>query len=85
MTSDLGLPELVFHYESYSTSFATTIEDLLDFLELSPIGEPEAFIPGKVYGDYYSEENKLAIAGFAKEFSSKTTWSFLSHYFEGKQ
>ncbi len=81
MTSDLGRPELVFHYESYSTSFATTIEDLLDFLELSPIGEPEAFIPGKVYGDYYSEANKLAVAGFAKEFSSKTTWSYLSHYF----
>ena len=81
MTSDLGLPELVFHYESYSTSFATTIEDLLDFLELIPIGEPEAFIPGKVYGDYYSEANKLAVAGFAKEFSSKTTWSYLSHYF----
>ena len=85
MTSDLGLPELVFHYESYSTSFATTIEDLLDFIELSPIGEPEAFIPGKVYGDYYSEKEKLAIAGFAEEFSSKTTWSYLSHYFEGKQ
>ena len=81
VTADLGLPELVFHYESYTTSFDKTIEDLLDFLELSPIGEPEPYFPGKVYGDYYSDDEKRAIARFTKEFSSKTTWAHLKQYF----
>ncbi len=81
MTADLGLPELVFNYESYTTSFDKTIGDLLDFLELIPTGEPEPFSPGKVYSDYYSEGERRAVAEFVREFSSKTTWAALNTYF----
>jgi hypothetical protein len=54
----------------------------LDFLGLIPTGEPEPFSPGKVYSDYYSEGERRAVAEFAREFSSKTTWAALNTYFE---
>ena len=81
VTADLDLPELIFHYESYTTNFAKTIDRLLTFLELEAIGVPEPFTPGKTYGEYYSAEEKRAIEAFVKEYSNKKSWKYFEHYF----
>jgi hypothetical protein len=81
VTADLDLPELIFHYESYTTNFAETIDRLLAFLELDAIGVPEPFTPGKTYGEYYSAEEKRAIEAFVKEYSNKKSWTYFEHYF----
>ncbi len=76
------MEDLVFHYEDYSTRFEDVTKDLLDFLELEPIGAAPDFIDNKEYGDYYTEEETRAIRHFIREFATMRTWKHLARYFD---
>lgn len=82
-TRDLELKTHVLHYEWYKTNFKATIKGVLDFLEL-PMhkhGEFTPFIVGKEY-DYYTVEERQAVAKAFKMMASPDTWSQVQHYFD---
>jgi hypothetical protein len=79
-TSDLQVPSFVFHYEDYSTRFDDVTDELTEFLGLKKVAEAPEFIADKTYGDYYTKEEKHAIASFIKEFATKPTWQNVEHY-----
>jgi hypothetical protein len=81
VTSDLNVPSYVFHYEDYSNRFDEVTTELIEFLELERKSDAPDFIDNKEYGYYYSREQKEAIAVMVKEFSTKSTWQHLHHYF----
>ena len=82
VTDDLEVPSHVLHYEDYSTRFDDVTNDLIDFLELERKGDAPDFIVNKEYGEYYTREQKKAIAILVKEFSTTRTWNHLHRYFE---
>jgi hypothetical protein len=81
VTSDLQLPSFVFHYKDYSDRFNEVTDELIDFLGMEKVvGHAPKFIDDKVYSQYYSEEEKHAVAVFVKEFATKATWQQVEHY-----
>mmetsp|Transcript_33882 Transcript_33882/g.64494 ORF Transcript_33882/g.64494 Transcript_33882/m.64494 type:complete len:89 (-) Transcript_33882:589-855(-) len=73
---------MVFHYEDYSFRFEDVTNELVSFLELEPTkGMAPDFILNKEYGDYYTEEQRRAVAVLVKELSTKDTWKHLARYF----
>ena len=80
VTADLQVPSFVFHYEDYSNRFEEVTNDLTDFLGLDQVGEAPQFIDNKKYDDYYTAQQKQAIAIFIKEFATKPTWQSIAHY-----
>lgn len=58
----------------------------MDFLELQRVGEGIEFHDGKVYRNYYTQDQRFAIRAFLKEFSIAETWQELKDYdFETNQ
>ena len=86
-TRDLQLNTHLLHYDWYNTDFEGTVKGLLDFLELSvhKNGVFTPFIKGKEY-DYFTPEEKRAVAKAFKMMASPDTWSQTKQYFdEGKK
>ena len=78
-----AIPVLFFNYEDFGSSFNKTSRALLDFLHLepSPRGRIDFFQAGKRYDDYYTPNEKIAIACFIDRFASKKTKEMLRlHY-----
>ena len=48
-TWDLGIPTLVIHYESYTTSLNETKDALLEFLEQEEVADAQPFVTGKTW------------------------------------
>jgi hypothetical protein len=80
-THDLGLETLVIHYDFYANRFEETTQELLNFLHLPRRGDPEPFIPGKVYLEYFTEEERSRVALALHRMASHTTWQHISRYF----
>ena len=78
---ELDIPTMVFFYEDYSARFDDVTQELMDFLELEPVGDPEPFKTGKKYSDYYTKEQVENVKLFIKEYANKETWKHLAHYF----
>jgi hypothetical protein len=55
-------------------------DELTEFLGLKKVAKAPEFIADKTYGDYYTAEEKHAIALFIKEFATKPTWQNVEHY-----
>jgi hypothetical protein len=81
-TSDMNLASFILHYDQYETRFEETIRELQDFLDLKDLAEPEPFVAGKVYGDYFTDEEKRAVAKGVKTMATRETWTHISYYFD---
>jgi hypothetical protein len=79
---DMGLDTFVLHYDEYAASFNATVGALLEFLKLDARAEPEPFIPGKEYQDYFTADERDAVRRAFPLLASKTTWKELGRYFE---
>lgn len=86
-TRDMMLQSYVLHYDWYATRYTETTKELLNFLKLRihKKGVWTPFIAGNVYSDYYTAEEKQALAQAFKMMSSVETWNHISQYFEGSQ
>jgi hypothetical protein len=78
--SDLQVPSFTFNYEDYTDRFEAVTDELINFLEVKRVGEAPEFINNKKYGEYYTAQEKHAIATFIKEFATKATWQRVEHY-----
>ena len=79
-TRDLDIPTMLLHYDEYSADLNRARDRVLNFLDLPRVGEAIEFHPGKEYRDYYSDEQKVNILAFIKEFASSETWNQLKGY-----
>ena len=79
LTAELEIPTLVLHYENYE-DIDNAVNGLIDFLEVDPVASPLPFSPHS-YSFMYSNDDRKAIADWAKELSSKETWKHLETYF----
>lgn len=79
-TRSLSLPTLIMHYEDYSNEFDTSVKRLVAFLELPSTGSVVPFLHGKVYRDYYSLEQRIAIRDLVTEMASAETWHYMKDY-----
>jgi len=79
----LGIPVHRILYEDYATSFNSTVDQLLDFLELPRIGKAPRFITGKTYWGYYTRTEQFKIKELVQHLATNKTWALLSHYFDG--
>lgn len=80
-THDLGLETFVLHYDTYTIDFNGTVASLLKFLNLEARAEPEPFIRGKVYLDYFEDSERDAVRKALMILASKTAWKELEQYF----
>jgi len=80
-TWDLGIPTLVVHYESYTTNFNKTKDDLLEFLEQDEVNDAPAFITGKRYRDYYTADEVYAVSRMFDRLALRQTSQHTKHYF----
>jgi hypothetical protein len=85
LTSELGIPVLILHYEDYSTKFNATVRDILDFLELQPARSHSEFVSGKTYRDYYSIDTVQKASQLVKAVTNPASWKHLARYFQDDQ
>jgi hypothetical protein len=81
MQRNLGLPAHFLYYESYTTDYNATAQELAEFLEFDIVRKGLPFVSGKTYGHLFSDEHKLQIARLIKELASPWAWGLLKHYF----
>ncbi|KAL7577381.1 hypothetical protein ACA910_002108 [Epithemia clementina (nom. ined.)] len=78
---DLSLESLVVHYSDYkAVTFRTTLTRLLEFLNLTAVGQPLAFVESKTYRDYYTLREQVVAFVALKQMALQTTWQHLSRY-----
>ena len=82
-TRDLNLDILPLHYDWYTNRFNETAAEILDFLRLKAnAAQPmKAFVPGKVYRDYFTPDERLAVKKAVRIMASKEIWKRMSYYF----
>jgi hypothetical protein len=81
ITEDMDIDSLILHYEDYSTRFNDVTDELLTFLELKKNAEPPVFHAFKEYRDYFSQEERTAVAMAVRLMALKETWRHVSRYF----
>ena len=79
----MELPYMNLYYENYTYNWEPTVEELFDFLHLTPAdgAEPAEFIVGKHYVDYFEEDHLSLAKDLIKTLASKELWSLIKHYF----
>ena len=80
-TWNLGIPTLVVHYESYTTSLNETKDALLEFLEQDEVADAPPFVTGKTYREYYTADEIDAVSKMAERLALRETWQHTKHYF----
>ena len=88
LRTQLELPQLILHYDSWGTDWESSKWKLLTFLEYSnnivkdPLLQTIPFISsGKSYSNYYTDEQRSAIQKGLKLIASRETWEILQDYF----
>jgi hypothetical protein len=80
-TWNLGIPALVFHYESFATNFNKTKDDLLEFLEQDEVNDAPVFSTGKTYRNYYTTGEIDAVSRMFDKLALRETLLHTKHYF----
>jgi hypothetical protein len=80
VSQDMGIPTMLLHYREYSEDFEGTRDRILEFLELTRVGEGIEFHSGKEYRHYYSPQQKSSIYALLEELSSANTWGQIKDY-----
>jgi hypothetical protein len=88
------LPTHYLHYDEYSTDYDGTVQRLMEFLELGPphrdgasnepsaaLRAPLAFIPGKTYDSYFSDETRRQAGRVVRALATPECWYLLRRYF----
>jgi hypothetical protein len=77
----LNVPKLIIHYEDYSDNWNTTLNSMLEFLDMSNTGGSVSFMRGKSYHSYYTEDEIQRLRKAIKMLALPITWKYLQRYF----
>jgi hypothetical protein len=79
--NNMDLPTLVVHYENYAKNLKQTLNELMGFLQLEVVGDvPELFVPGRIYREYFSKEERIAVLRMMKLIATNEAWNMMSTY-----
>ena len=83
-SATLGLDTMTVHYGWYATAFQATKNKILAFLGLkedeeSPVEHP--FVTGKVYSEYFTEQERKGVKSILMSIASEETWAEIRQYF----
>lgn len=81
-TQDMGLETWVLKYDWYAKRFNETVRELVEFLDVPIRDEPEPFVRGKVYHDYFTDDQRWRVKLAQKAMASKESWKHIGPYFE---
>jgi hypothetical protein len=83
LTRRRNIPVNVLFYEDYTDNWDTAVEQLLQFLGLSPApgATPLEFILGKHYEDYFDAHDLDSAKLLVKTLASPETWDLVKRYF----
>lgn len=79
-TRAMNIPTMILHYHEYSQDFIRARNRLVDFLDMQVVGGGIEFVSGKIYRNYYTLEQRMAIRDFIREFATAETWEQLKDY-----
>lgn len=71
----------VLYYEDYSINYNATVQSLYNFCQQEICGQPLPFQTSKTYDDYYTNDQRDAIATFVQTYALGKTWELLLRYF----
>ena len=77
-----GAETMLIHYDSYQSDFEGTVTSLISFLEMQEEYIPPLFSAGKVYGSYFTKDERSNVKKVFKELASESTWKALRRYFD---
>ena len=81
-SAEMGIPSMKLHYESYSSDFNKTKDELLQFLYQDEVNPPPSFITGKTYRQYYTKGEIYAVSIMFDKLAHPETKRFTRHYFK---
>jgi hypothetical protein len=83
LTRRKNLPVHTFFYEDYENSWDRTVDELFQFLVLSPArgAQPPSFVTGKHYMNYYGRSDAAMAKALVNTLASPETWNLIGHYF----
>jgi hypothetical protein len=76
------VPVLTVYYEDYTNQFNSTVEHILDFLELEHVGELREFTARSDYDGYFTKKQETQIKALIKQVAHTETWEQIKHYIE---
>lgn len=79
MTQKLNKPVHILHYLDFRDNYNSTLEKLLNFLELPHVADGDKF-RWNDYSDYFTDEQRTATKRFIKFYSSPETLQELARY-----
>jgi hypothetical protein len=79
------VPILTVYYEAYNQDFNSTVDQVLEFLELKKVGVLREFTSRSDYGGYFSKDQLNRIQLFMQRVASDKTWDEIKHYFDQEQ
>jgi hypothetical protein len=83
LTRRRNLPVHTLFYEDYETNWDRTVDELFQFLFLSPARgtEPVPFVTGKHYTGYYDRHDIAMAKVLVRTLASPETWNLVQRYF----
>jgi hypothetical protein len=84
------IPTFVLYYEDYASNYNQTIRDLYQFVfDTDQINSSAVlqwnnhvlFQDTKIYHDYFTREQALAVEQAVQKLSNQSAWSLLQHYY----
>ena len=81
-TADMELQTYVLHYDWYDSRFNETMHELVDFLGAEIRADPEPFVTGKVYKDYFTSEQRSRVKLALESMASSKSWRHIGRYFD---
>lgn len=82
LTAQMDVPTYVLNYENFGTRFNQTLDEILDFLSMTPKGKPHTFIRGKAYKEYFHSNELKKVRQVMKILATEETWAHVKHYFD---
>lgn len=75
------VPAHILFYEDYSAKYQETVKNLYEFLDLTVVGKPMQFKPGKTYRHLFKEDEIEAMVEVIRATATPQCWNLLSRYF----
>jgi len=78
----LRKPVHVVYFEDYASDLNRTTSDLLNFLDLERVQDPDPFVPRGNYSRMFDARASIRAMKFVQKIASPACWKLLKRYFE---
>lgn len=68
------------HYEDYGTNLAGVTDGILEFLNMTRVGDLQSFDSDKDYSEYFSSEERAAAGELMRDVASDASKKLIERY-----